>query len=231
MERPNGSLEKPVVPGIGGGLIITLFSMVLATLVSQVVLLACGGPGIIRYTDSGLAPYPFVLLALCSAAGFLTVSALLGALIRRRVNLSFHPGDLVPASVALVAVFLVNMAGTALGHWFGEEYRGAPDLSAGGTATFGIAVAAILLAPAVEELFFREMLLTRVLAGAPRWLSIAATGSAFGAFHLSAGGPALVLTLALMGVVLAWLRFRTGSRAAPFLVHAANNAIALAFLS
>ena len=231
MEHPHHNLEKAILPGVGGGLVVTLFALLLANLLSQIALLACGGAELFRFGENGLEPYPFIMLALCSTTGFLAVSALMAILFRARVPLALRTRDLAPAAAGLVIVFFANMAGTAAGAWFGEEYTGAPDLGYGQAATIGVVLVAVLLAPAVEELFFREMLLTRVLAGAPRWLAIAATATAFGAFHLAAGGIALVLTLAVMGVVLAWLRLKTGSLAAPFLVHALNNAIALAFLS
>ena len=231
MDHQHDNLGNPAVPGMAGGLIVTLFALVLAILLSQVALIAWGDPEAMRFTEQGLAPSHFMVLALCSAAGFLTVSGLLGVLFRGRVDLALCREDLVPAAGALAAVVLANLAGTTAGRWIGEEYSGAPDLSSWGTATAGVVLVAVLLAPAVEELFFREMLLARVLAGAPRWLAITATATAFGAFHLAAGGLALMLTLAFMGVVLAWVRLRTGSLAAPFLVHALNNAIAIAFLS
>jgi len=231
MEQQRQGLENPVIPGVGGGLIVTLFALVLAMLVGQIALLACGGAGVIRFTELGLAPLPFILLALCSASGFLTVSAVLGFLFRGKVDLAIRTRDLLPAAGALAAVLLANLAGTAVGSWLGEEYAGAPDLTTPGAANIGVFLVAVLVAPAVEELFFREMLLARVLGGAPGWLAITATAAAFGVFHLAAGGIALVLTLGLMGVALAWLRLKTGSLAAPFIVHALNNAIALAFLS
>ncbi len=231
MEHQRDSLRNPAVPGTAGGLLVTLCALVLAILLSQLTVLAAGGPGLMRFTERGLAPYPFTLLALSSATGFLAVSALLGVLFRGRIDLSLRRNDLLPAAAALAAVFLANMAGTAIGSRIGEDYSGAPDLSFGRLATAVIFLVGVLLAPAAEELFFREMLLTRILAGAPRWLAITATAAAFGAFHLAAGGVVLVLTLASMGVVLAWLRLKTGSLAAPFLVHALNNAIALVLLS
>jgi membrane protease YdiL (CAAX protease family) len=230
MDRYQGSFRNPAGPGPLGGLVVTLFALALATLLSQLTALATGG-GSIRITAQGLEPGTFIVLALCSAAGFLSVSGLLILMFRGRIDLAVHRSDVGPAAAALAAILLANLAGTFLGGWLGENYAGAPDLRSGGPAVTGVFLVAVLLAPAVEELFFREVLLVRALAGTPRALSISVTAISFGLFHMTAGGIALVLTLTFMGVVLAWLRLRTGSLAAPFLVHALNNAVALLFLS
>ena len=214
-----------------GGLVVTLFALALASLLSQLTVLATGGDGWIRITEKGPTPGAFMVLALCSAAGFLTVSGLLLFLFRGRIGLAVRRSHVGPAAAALAAILLANLAGTSLGGWLGEDYAGAPDLGSGGPAVIGVFLAAVLLAPAVEELFFREVLLVRVLAGAPRVLAISVTAISFGLFHMTAGGIVLVATLTFMGVALAWLRLRTGSLAAPFMVHALNNAIALLFLS
>ena len=213
-----------------GGLVVTLFALALASLLSQLTVLATGGGGAIRITEQGPEPGTFIVLALCSTAGFLSVSGFLILMFRGPIGLAFHRSHVGPAVAALAAILLANLAGTFLGRWLGENYAGAPDLRSGGPAVTGVFLVAVILAPAVEELFFREVLLIRALAGTSRTLAISVTAVGFGLFHMTAGGIALVLTLTFMGVVLAWLRLRTGSLAAPFLVHALNNAVALLFL-
>ena len=213
-----------------GGLVVTLFALALASLLSQLTVLATGG-GSIRIAEQGPEPGTFIVLTLCSAAGFLSVSGLLILMFRGPVGLAVHRSHVGPAAAALAAILLANLAGTFLGSRLGENYAGAPDLRSGGPAVAGVFLVAVLLAPAVEELFFREVLLVRALAGTSRALAISVTAVGFGLFHMTAGGIALVLTLTFMGAVLAWLRLRTGSLAAPFLVHALNNAVALLFLS
>ena len=231
MDDRQDNLGRPLIPGPAGGLVVTLFALVLAILVAQLALLLAGGAGVIRYTDHGMAPWPFILLALCSCSGFIGVSVLLGILFRGRLLLSVRSSDLLPTAGGFGAILLVNVAMTALSNRIGEDYSGAPDLGPGGMAAAGVVLAAVVLAPLAEELFFREMLLTRALAGSPRWLAVATTAAAFGALHLAVGGVVLMLTLTFMGAVLAWLRFRTGSLGPPILVHALNNAVALALLS
>lgn len=84
----------------------------------------------------------------------------------------------------------------------------------------------LLMAPVVEELFFRGFLfgsLRRVMA----WPAAAVfAGVVFGAVHL--GTPAIFLVpLAVFGGLLCWLYQRTGSLIPGMAVHAFNNALAL----
>ncbi len=131
MDRYQGSFRKPADPGALGGLVITLFALALATVFSQLAVLATGGDGWIRITETGPTPGAFMVLALCSAAGFLTVSGLLLFLFRGRIGLAVRRSHVAPAAAALAAILLANLAGTSLGGWLGENYSGAPDLGSG----------------------------------------------------------------------------------------------------
>ncbi len=53
-----------------------------------------------------------------------------------------------------------------------------------------------------------------------RWLGL-------GCLHLTVGGPLLFLALSVRGIVLGFVRLRTGSLGPAILVHAVNNLSAI----
>lgn len=92
---------------------------------------------------------------------------------------------------------------------------------AGAFAAFFVAV--VFLGPFVEETIYRGLGFT-LLAPFGTWTAILATGVLFGLAHgLLVALPALVA----FGIVVGWLRSRTGSIYPTVLAHAAFNGIAL----
>lgn len=101
-----------------------------------------------------------------------------------------------------------------------------------------LALFAIVLAPAYEELLFRRVLFGRLWQAGRPWLGLVLSSLAFALIHevpgTSANGPWEIAQLWLvyggMGAAFAWLYQRTGTLWAPIAAHALNNAIALAAL-
>ena len=92
---------------------------------------------------------------------------------------------------------------------------------AGAFVAFFLVVA--VLAPVVEELTYRGLGFT-LLAPYGTWVAILATGLLFGLAHgLVAGLPVLTF----FGIVVAWLRSRTGSVYPSMLLHGVFNGTAL----
>lgn len=92
---------------------------------------------------------------------------------------------------------------------------------AGAFVAFFVVVA--VLAPVVEELTYRGLGFT-LLAPYGTWAAILVTGVLFGAAHgLVAGLPVLTF----FGIVVAWLRSRTGSVYPSMLLHGVFNGTAL----
>jgi membrane protease YdiL (CAAX protease family) len=81
-------------------------------------------------------------------------------------------------------------------------------------------------APVIEELLFRGFLYAPLLRARGAALAIVGTGLLFGLMH--AADPISVPPLAAMGLILAWLRGRSGSLWPCILAHAGNNIAALA---
>ncbi|MEO8746825.1 MAG: CPBP family intramembrane glutamic endopeptidase [Rhodanobacter sp.] len=96
----------------------------------------------------------------------------------------------------------------------------------------GLTALAITLAPLVEELLFRGVLLSSLIPRCGLALSVLLSACAFAAIHL----PGLrwqwyaVPELLLLGIALAWLRLHYRSLWPSVLAHGTNNALALAVL-
>ena len=96
------------------------------------------------------------------------------------------------------------------------------EAAADPAVTAALWLAAAVLAPVAEELFFRGILQT-VLAGLlrNRWAAIGWTALAFGLVHLNQ--PQAVPALFVMGVFLGFAYERTGALWAPVVIHVAFN--------
>jgi membrane protease YdiL (CAAX protease family) len=86
------------------------------------------------------------------------------------------------------------------------------------------AFAIALVIPAAEEILFRGLLFGALQRWLRSRLTIVITAFLFAAFH---GQPRIMIQLFIFGCVLGWARSRTGSIALPFLLHAANNCVAV----
>jgi membrane protease YdiL (CAAX protease family) len=100
-----------------------------------------------------------------------------------------------------------------------------------GSEVVKLAVAATLLAPVAEEIFFRGILLpafARVMDGRA---AIFLQAMCFGAIHVDSWNTwPLAIPLAVVGWATGWIYVRTGSLAAPIVLHAVFNAINFALL-
>jgi membrane protease YdiL (CAAX protease family) len=87
---------------------------------------------------------------------------------------------------------------------------------------------AVLIAPAVEEIVFRGVMLDVMARRWNWWLAAVAQAAAFSAIHIETlWSPSMFLALGLLGFVFAWLRRVTGSLVAPIVAHLVFNAISL----
>ena len=91
-------------------------------------------------------------------------------------------------------------------------------------------VMGVLVAPLVEETIFRGFLYPVIARRLGIAAGIAITGTLFGLMHAAQLGGAWgqIALLILVGVVLTWVRARTGTVAASFFVHLGYNGLQLA---
>lgn len=99
-----------------------------------------------------------------------------------------------------------------------------PDELAGLSGLAAVALA-VVLAPLVEEVAFRGILLGSLRAALGRTEALVISSFAFALLHLSLP---MLLTHVPLGLYFGWLRDRTGSLWPPVLAHACHNATALA---
>ena len=99
-------------------------------------------------------------------------------------------------------------------------------LAPGAPAARAAIVDGVLLAPPIEELLFRGLLLVPLAERLGRGRAILLSSLLFGLMHVA--DPDSVVPLVLIGIALGWLRLRTGSLGPPVLLHALNNTLAFA---
>ena len=90
-------------------------------------------------------------------------------------------------------------------------------------------VLGVLVAPLVEETIFRGFLYPVIARRLGVAAGIAITGTLFGLMHAAQlwGGWGQIALLILVGVVLTWVRARTGTVAASYFVHLGYNGLQL----
>ena len=91
------------------------------------------------------------------------------------------------------------------------------------------AVLGVLVAPLVEETIFRGFLYPVIARRLGIGAGIVITGTLFGLMHAAQlwGGWGQIALLILVGVVLTWVRARTGTVAASYFVHLGYNGLQL----
>jgi membrane protease YdiL (CAAX protease family) len=90
-------------------------------------------------------------------------------------------------------------------------------------------VLGVLIAPLVEETIFRGFLYPVIARRLGIVAGVAITGTLFGLMHAAQlwGGWGQIALLILVGVALTWVRARTGTVAASYLVHLGYNGLQL----
>ena len=90
----------------------------------------------------------------------------------------------------------------------------------------------VVVAPVVEEIVYRGVLLSRLRRSMGPWPAIVVSAGVFAAIHLV--DPAAVYAvpgLFLIGVALGWLALSTGDLGVPIAVHAGVNLTAVVLLT
>ncbi len=137
----------------------------------------------------------------------------------RHSALQFLAGGAV---LALVVTFVG-------GFFNSKETLPIEDLLQARVSVLMFSVLGILVAPLVEETIFRGFLYPVIARRVGIALGIAITGTMFGLMHAAQlwGGWGQIALLILVGVVLTWVRARTGTVAASYFVHLGYNGLQL----
>jgi ABC-2 type transport system permease protein/sodium transport system permease protein len=92
-------------------------------------------------------------------------------------------------------------------------------------------ILALAIVPGVcEEFFFRGVLFSSLRSVTTPWRTIVGAAALFGLFHVVAGtmlAPERFLPSTFLGLVLGWVRLRTGSLWPCILLHAVHNGLIL----
>jgi membrane protease YdiL (CAAX protease family) len=94
-----------------------------------------------------------------------------------------------------------------------------------------LVIVIVLVAPVIEEIVFRGMLLSRLLRSMSRRMAVVASAAAFAAIHLLDPNAVLVVPgLFLIGLALGYMALSGGSLSRPILAHAGVNLTAAVLL-
>jgi hypothetical protein len=160
----------------------------------------------------------------------------------RDLGVRFKPIDLIGIVIGVAGQYLINLMYTPFQHDI--HNFNAPSQRLTGSSHGGgfviIAIATVLLAPAAEELFFRGLLLKALVRlftplqgiGGARTagvvLAVIADGLLFGLAHAE---WVQLAGLAVFGVMLATISYRTGRLGMNFVAHASFNLIAILYIA
>lgn len=131
-----------------------------------------------------------------------------------------RPILLTGAALAPGLYLIVGTAMALLPKAWRESYNEASAGIDSGTFTGVLAVAVV--APVVEELIFRGLMLNRLSRVMPGWLAVALSSAAFGVCH---GHPVWFAYAFVIGAFFGFLDLRAGSILPSILGHIAFNAI------
>lgn len=186
-----------------------------------------------------LAPVPFSLIFVGQFAGSFAVVMALSRIrgsgsLAADVGLVLRGSDWwgVPAGMALqIAIALVTSPLIYLIYGDDPPEQAVADVAAGSKSVAEqllIALSVAVLAPIIEEIIFRGMLLNVLRKHWGAWLSIVVSAAVFASVHLlDPGAIAVVPGLFLLGLVLGWAALRRGDLSLAAALHSGINLIAV----
>ena len=118
-------------------------------------------------------------------------------------------------------MILANMINFLIDQYLFENWRKVPDLE---LSKFKMLFLAVILAPIVEELFFRGIILGQLLLifNRNQWIAIVIGGLIFGAVH---GGSSHILFNCVMGIGYCFLYWKTKNITITMFCHCMQNLI------
>lgn len=242
-------------PGIVSGLgIVVLYfalqfglSLLIGAAIGFVLAIKAGVVAGLRHTRPNLAAASAALrsnpdLRIVLVIATIVTSAIVMAVVVRRAwpaqwaraelpGIGFAPPtDRRSYPAAVLLGFAMLLLGGWVTHLLAGPHPAQQDVTVmAGEVSFGMKVLLALLvvgvAPLVEELVFRGVLLSGLASRMPVWAAVTVSALVFGAAHLPDFGLAWypVPTLVLLGLVLGWLRVHSHSLWTSMVMHASNN--------
>jgi membrane protease YdiL (CAAX protease family) len=130
-------------------------------------------------------------------------------------------------AVNWVFSLLLQAVASGLGFELPEVQQGLREALAKSSLAPAVIVAAVLVAPVAEELFFRGMLFQALRDRLGVWPGIVLSGVIFGAVHFE---PVAIVSIAPLGIFLGWLFHWRGTLLAPMAAHALFNLIGVGLM-
>lgn len=179
------------------------------------------------FLSSFIADPVWLMVILSIFPGLLTLIILRNeGLVSLRQSFDFHVVKHSKAQVAQICLYsvLVILGLNTLMEFVDLTDNNAQNVSMLLGNPMGI-LALIFVAPVVEELVFRESTIGRMLRGGlSPWTAIIFSSLLFGVVHAN---PAQIPFASLMGILLGYLYYRTGTLALPLFLHVLNNTLAV----
>jgi membrane protease YdiL (CAAX protease family) len=233
-QSPQGDRERPGWP-LWTAFIALLSGLLLGNVLGSIVYVIADSTG----SDTNNLPVGWTLIANLVFDGSLVASAVVfarlggpGSAAPRMFGLrSVHVWLALKWATAAAVVYIV-LSGLWIGllHLQNETDSITRTLKENPTTAkvAGIAIFAVVIAPIVEELFFRGFVFTALRDKlAPIWAAIA-TGILFGLVHAFGSPIGFLPPLALLGTLLCIVYWKTGSIYPAIGLHCLNNCVALA---
>jgi membrane protease YdiL (CAAX protease family) len=244
-----GTARRPgtpwaAVPGLGLGVVAIAFLIHVAAqvVVAQLVIAAVS---VWRWLNGGsdTGALPFELVAAAAVLSFVLALVLIRILLRRRdISIVLLVGIRQPLarllglgiSIGVGALVLSSLLGAILVRLTGSDAR--PEqlllsgLDRGPVALLLVAIAAVVLAPMVEEVLFRALLFRTLRRHSGFAVAAFTSASVFAVLHteVAFSQPLALVGILVLGVLLAAAYERTGSLIVTVVAHAAFNGATLA---
>jgi membrane protease YdiL (CAAX protease family) len=228
---PPADPQKPSWP-LWTAFVALLSGLLCGNVLGAIVYSIAGASGY----DTDPLPVGFMLLANLLFDAALVVSAVVFARLGGRVSpaiLGLRPAKawfaVKWAAAAAITYFVVSALWIGLLHLENETDDITKTLKDDPTAATvaGIALFAVVIAPIVEELFFRGFVFPALREKLNVGWAAIGTGLLFGAVHAFGSPIGFLVPLAVLGTLLCLLYWKTGSIYPCIALHAVNNCIAL----
>ena len=230
-------MKKETLRNIGNGLIWIVVGIILDIAIQVSGMFANrGAASMLHVSKNSILP---ILLMLFFVAVFTTITVLvmLFAVRKKAPKTGFHPFRSEKIGWVGKGYLMILGAGAVSGLlqyvFTGGRVTATNQAAlesmakAGGASLLFVILLAVVVAPLVEELIFRGVVLNYFFKDGPWWLNVVLSGVLFGYFHVFQQFQFLpMIQYSLMGVALAVVYKKTKQIQYSMLTHMLNNSVA-----